>query len=510
MSLIEQLNDYNVPNDILEPVTYEYPGFTGDERLFNAIDDIITNGKSVCIHGDSDCDGVFAAKIWQTLFDRLHYKNYRVHEYKERSHVLTVESVSTIIRSRFNYVLIVDSSTNDMDNLKTFVKFGIIPIVIDHHVANYDLDSYPKECIIINTVIENRLLREDKFRLSGGALSFCLAGEYLKRCNKKWKDLSAYGLITLYSDCIDMTRKLNRGIYYMATSLPTEDLPIYVRHFMHNYDVFCRRFIEFSFAPKINALFRAEVLSVINKYLFKDNTPSEFDKLIKIIIAIHDNSRKLVNKAVDSIKRENLNNIVIANLSSASIPIHENKLYNYTGLVANELSGEYGKPSVVLCDTGTGIKASFRDLLSRNYLPKFKQFCNAAGHGAAFAINLNYMEYNNFMYCLREMIDKKFYILGVQENIELDAGDVTPNSLYLNDVARINEFTGIDIPPVVLLKRNNLKATKAYGNTYNYAYKWGDYKIDSKSLIPPGSIIKIKPVLTKNLKFVVLNRNVMI
>ena len=506
MDLMKQLEEYNVPPDILDYVEYEYPGFTNDDRLFRVIDDIVSNGKSVIIHGDSDCDGALAAKIWQILFERLGHRNVKVHQYKERSHTLTAESVSTIIRYRFDYALILDSSTNDMDNLKTFVKFGITPIVIDHHVADYELESYPEECIIINTVIENRIRKEDYFRLSGGALSFCLAGEYLKRCGKKWIDLSAYGLITLYSDCIDMTRPLNRSIYYLATSLPTEDLPIYVRHFMRSYDVFCRRFIEYSFAPKINALFRAEILSVLNKYLFGDNTSQEFDRLIKIIMGIHENSRNLVNKSTDLIKRENLNNIVIANLSSTDIPVHENKLYNYTGLVANELSTEYGKPCVVLCDTGTGIKASFRDLLSRNYLPKFKQFCNAAGHGAAFAINLSYLEYNNFMYCLREMIDKKFYILGVQENIELNV-DSMSNSLYLTNIANINEFTGIDIPPVTLLMRNNLKAAKSYGNTYNYAYKWGEYKLESKCLIPPGSIIKIKPVKTKKLKFVVLNRS---
>ena len=505
----EKLKEYDV-EDILDYVEYQYPSFTGDEKLFSALDDILTNNKKVYIHGDSDCDGVFAAKIVECFFKKFNHKNYEVHKYLERSHVLTEESVTSAIQKKFDYMIIVDSSVNDLANMRILIKFGITPIIIDHHVPEYGISSYPEEAIVIDTIFENYIRKSNFFKLSGGALTFCLFGRYLELKGMEFKSLAPYALVTLYSDCIDMTRSLNRSIYYMATEIPRNQLPVYFQDFMEDYDVFCRRFIEFTLSPKINALFRAEELKIVNMYLFEDLTTEKRKFLVKQIKMLHDSSRQLVNIATDSIKRENLNNLVIANLNSTSYPIYENKLYNYTGVVANGLSTEYGKPCVVMCDTGTGIKASFRDLLSRNYLPKFKQFCRAAGHGAAFAINLNYTEYNQFMWYLKEKIDKKFYILGVDDNINIESTSISPDVELLDAVALYNEFSGSDVPIALITKRNNLRLIKSYNSFYKYRYQWGDYTINSVSLVPPGMHMRIKPVRTKKLKLIVFNRSVML
>ena len=52
-------------------------------------------------------------------------------------------------------------------------------------------------------------------------------------------------------------------------------------------------------------------------------------------------------------------------------------------MIANNLAQEYSKPCIVLCDNGSEIKASFRDILGRNYLDIFKQFCRCGGHPPA-------------------------------------------------------------------------------------------------------------------------------
>ena len=505
----EKLKEYDVEG-ILDHQEYQYPGFTGDERLFSALDDIITNNKKVYIHGDSDCDGVFAAKIVECFFKEFKHNNYEVHKYLERSHVLTEESITSAIQKKFDYMIILDSSVNDLAKMKILIKFGIIPIIIDHHVPEFSLTDYPEEAIVIDTVFENYIRKCDYFKLSGGALTFCLFGRYLEIKGKDFKFLAPYALVTLYSDCIDMTRDLNRSIYYLATEINRNNLPVYFQDFMEDYDVFCRRFIEFTLSPKINALFRAEELHLVNRYLFEDHSVFERKKLVTAIKTLHESSRQLVNIATDSIKRENLNNIVIANLNSTSYPIYENKLYNYTGVVANGLSTDYGKPCVVLCDTGTGIKASFRDLLSRNYLPKFKQFCRAAGHGPAFAINLNYTEYNQFMWYLREKIDKKFFILGVDDNINLESTSLSPDVELLENVALYNEFSGSEVPIALITKRNNLRLARSYNSFYKYRYKWGEFTVSSVSLVPPGMQMRIKPIRTKKLKLIVFNRSVML
>ena len=45
----------------------------------------------------------------------------------------------------------------------------------------------------------------------------------------------------------------------------------------------------------------------------------------------------MINMVTDLVNREVLDNFVIANLSSSGISVQQAKLYNYTGLIANNL-----------------------------------------------------------------------------------------------------------------------------------------------------------------------------
>lgn len=503
---MEALDKYGA-TDVLDRVSYQYHGFENDNKLFNVLDDIVYKGGKVLVHGDSDPDGLFSLKIVTETFDKLGFLGYEVYQYKERSHVLTDEATLYPIYNNFTHMIILDSSSNDMRNITRLSSFGVNVIIIDHHVCDYDYSEYPNNCTIINTTVENRIRRKDFYTLSAGALTFMLFGEYLRRKGEEYEWLSSYGLITLYSDSIDMSSPINRSIYYLATGLPKSQLPLYVRHFMSDYQIFNRRFIEFTFSPKINTLFRAEKFDLLNSYMFDENSHQQYSVLVDEISMLHEEKRKMVSIITDAVRVENLNNLVIANLATVNIPVYENKLYNYTGLVANNLSSQYGKPCVVLCDAGTGIKGSFRDSLSRNYLKVFRQFSNSNGHNAAFGINISYRLLDNFLYYLKEKIDKKFFILGVENPIELTSDGYVPIEL-LEDIAKYNEFSGNSLPMAIILKKNDMKVTRVYDR--GYRYQWGDLFIESTRLVPTGGLLKIKPVYNKRIKLVTVNRDIIL
>jgi single-stranded-DNA-specific exonuclease len=501
---LEKLKELEL-SEVLEIPSFNYEGFTNDERLFNAISQIIDMNLRVLIHGDSDPDGAFGSKILIETFNRLGYTNYEFYEYKIRTHSITNEAVNYAIYGRYDYIFIIDSSTNDLPNINKLCNFGVNVVVLDHHFPNYTLEVYPENCILINTMMENIIRRKDMYTLSCGALVFVLCSKYLMDRNMPYKQLSAYALITLYSDSIDMTKDLNRSIYYMAMSLDKSELPREVNHYLKDYNTFSRRFIEFSFVPKINSLFRAEELELLNRYMFRKSNYEETRNILERINNIHEEKRSLISTVTDIVVRENLDNIVIANLGSCNVSISMNKLYNYTGLVANNLSQEYGKPCVVLCDTGKGIKGSFRDNMSRNYLKVFKQFCKSDGHPSAFGISLSYKDYHEFIYYLKEKIDKKFYILGVQEPIIIEHDESMPDISLVEHIATYNEFSGINAPIAIITKKNNLVCSKNYSKSYNYKYKWGTHSVESNSLLISGSRIKIKPVKSSSIRLIAMN-----
>ena len=510
-SRVEQhLNALGVPN-LLDRISYHYAGFHNDERFFQTIDKILADNARVLIHGDPDLDGAFSVKIVEEAFRKVNFSNYEVYRYRSKSHVLEPEAVGFAIKHHFDYMIILDSSSNDLNNITRLLQFGVTPIILDHHECDFSYESYPSGCVIINTELENRLRGEDFYHLSAGALVFCLISKFLADKGLPFEDLAPFALGTLYSDCIDMSRDLNRGIYYLATELPKASLPRWIRIFMKGgNNLLCRRFFEFTLAPKVNACFRSENLDVVNSFLFDPLNSDALTRVVARMEEVHKNSRHLVNVATDAVERVNLNNLVLANLESAGLPIQANKLYNYTGLIANELSREYNKPAIVYCDSGEGIKASFRDLLSRPYRSIFKQFCDARGHGAAFAIVMSYPELFDFTNFVKNYVDKKFYILGVKKPIEIECNELSPDYSFLQNVALYNEFSGDELPIMTLSKKNDLTC-RSYVNKYSgergYTYTWGNCTLDSSIQLVPGSKIKIKPSLQYKLKLTVFNTN---
>lgn len=491
----------NCPDILNTYVPYSHPTYINEDKLFSYMDDILSNNRKVLIVPDPDPDGLLSCLEWTVVLDNFGHTNYEVWEYRNRNHSVDCEAISYSIEGKFDYIIILDAGSNDMVNINKLSVFGVKSIIIDHHVSSYDYDDYPSENVIINTIMNNRRDANSLYRLSAGALNFTLLYKYC--CSKKryYDYLSVYGLITLYSDCIDMSSYLNRSIYYMAVNTTSSLLPRFVRDFLNN-SVFNRRFVEFTLVPKINSLFRAEEFSILNKYFF-DGCLTSFERnsIVNKIMELYDVKRKMVARVTDLVQRDVLNNFVIANLSSCDLPDKVEKLYNYTGLIANNLAQEYGKPCIVLCDTGTNVKGSFRDLLGRNYLEIFCQFSKSEGHPAAFGINLNYVDVADFIDMIKNTVDKKFFIYKLEDNLVLDMNDVTPNVKLLKDIAYYNEFSGQSLPMAVVKKRHMMREFSNYKKSY-YNYKWGDLTVESQYKLVLGSYIKIKPVLAKNLRLI--------
>ena len=482
--------------------SYTHPIFINEERFFSAIDDIKLNNKKVMIFGDCDPDGLLCAMQVRELFDRLGHTNYTVWDYKKRDHHIDEDCIYKCIEDRYDYVIILDVGTNEMDKIKTLTTFGVNVIIIDHHVGNYSFEDYNDKTIIINSKMNN--VRDDRFLyiLSAGALTFTLIYKYgsLRKLNLEY--LSIYGLITLYSDSIDMSYDLNKAIYKLATNQPLSVIPYFVKDFMYTNASFRRRFIEFTLVPKINSLFRAEEFELINAYFYNSKLSTiGRNKILDRIKTVYTEKKKVVNMVTDLVKREVLQNFVIANLSSSGIETTQSKLYNYTGIIANNLSQEYGKPCIVLCDDGSQIKGSFRDTLGRNYLEVFKQFCRCGGHPAAFGLHIGYMELSNFLDLIKYTIDKKFSIYGFQENLVIEMNDSSPDVRLLNRIAEYNEFSGGKMTVALVKKRNLMREISSYKKDY-YTYVWGDVKVDSNYKLVMGSYIQIKPVITSGLKLI--------
>lgn len=493
---------YDVAKGSFRRLDYERPHIESYPKFKEFYKDLVFNNKKALIYGDYDPDGMFSVLILKEAFHSLKFTNFDIVPYTNRTHSLDENAVRIALDGSYDYMIICDTGSANHKEIKMLSDTGLRVIVIDHHQTPYEEGVFNDNVVYINSTVENRN-REDKLVVSAAALTYILVDKFFTDCRVDSTVMAPYALASMYSDSIDMSSRFARGLYTKATSLDSVQLPVEIFGFLNQYKRFTRRFIEFDMIPKINAAFRSEKFNDINKvYMCKDRAiTSDCIELVNTLAELHNSSANMVKFVSDIVYTEELNNFVIGNLDSVNteLDIEENKLYNYTGLVANSLATKYKKASIVLCTSSESVKGSFRDHLGRDYLKRFKSICSAGGHGAAFGFWVDLFDVADFIDRVR-IIDKHFSIEKASN--EPLIFDITrlPDSIYLSDIAKYNEFAG-QINPIALLRVSRRADMPVNIDKYNqYVYRWGDQYIVGDKCVNVGDTMLIKPTLTKNVK----------
>ncbi len=491
--------------DVLHYEKYKPPVYKGWEKVKLFLLDAVKNNKSVYIEGDYDVDGLFAALTIKEGLQALDMSRLGVYQFRQRTHAVDSIAVQQAIQGHYDYFIVVDTGSSDLSLLRKLVKYGTKVIILDHHVTDLDYEDFGDDIAMINTTIENRFGGD--FQLSAGALCFTVMDLLFRELDKESpRHLAAFAVVTLFADVMNMHNKFNRAIYYYATEQSEESLPKQVLYFKNQYSLFNARYIGYWLAPRINACFRSEVFELLNM-LFLNDDDSCASECIRRIEYIYVDSRNLVHKVSDIIGNfcTEMQNLVYTDLNrlNAYMDVYGQKLYNYTGLIANNLSERFGKTGVVTCRMDNFYKGSVRDPCGRNYLNVFKQLCYAGGHEAAFGLRINVLDYDEFIQDLRH-VDENFALTSVDNLpiiVELEDTEL-PDISLIQDIASYNEFAGPGVPVVLLRKRiiGNIYEKKT---TYNYKYIWGDLEIQSDNKIQFGRVVNVRPVNSWKLKLLV-------
>lgn len=486
--------------DFLSPVDFELPQFSHLEDAVSVIVEGIKSEKRFYIYGDYDVDGLMCIRCLSSIFEKLDYQNYAIFEYRKRTHALDKIAPHKCMQSGADIFLIADtgSSREDKGALDSLVQNGVEVVVLDHHDSDFTYEDYEQSGIhIINTVLENELGAD--YDLSAGALCFCVAGAVLQKFKVKYEDLSCYALTSLYADCMNMGNRLNRAIYALAKK---QTIPTDLLYFMTSFCSFNARYIEYWFAPRVNALFRSENLSLLNKLFI--NRPSNsvvLSSLLTKVEEVYSSIREMVAGVCDVLPVTDYDNFAVADLGAVNdnFSVLKNKLWNYTGLVASKLSDRYQKAAVVYCTNGESYNGSFRDLYGREYLHVFKSFCNAGGHGAAFGYHLDIGEVPEFLQWIAKLDSLGDKITTDNQPVIFDYEWNEPDMALLKDMASFNEFAGKGVPQVLLRKQ---VLGSVHSNVTKYGFKscWGNVRIMGQQQLPFGEVVLLKPLWANELK----------
>lgn len=131
-------------SSLLRVELYNYVDFENSHTVYSVLDSLRSEPqKRVLIYGDYDVDGLMFALIARDFVRSIGCKNYEVFRYEHRTHELDKNAVRYCIQNHFNYFIIGDTASSDMDSLKMLRSYGIQVIVLDHHNTRYNYSDYP-------------------------------------------------------------------------------------------------------------------------------------------------------------------------------------------------------------------------------------------------------------------------------------------------------------------------------------------------------------------------------
>lgn len=478
--------------ELLSRAELELPKFKNTDSVEKVLKQIRIKQSRVFLIGDYDVDGLMCNMVLKDGLRLLGIRNVVVFPYRLRMHSLDPVAVQQCIQGGYEYCIIADCGSNNLGLLKRLTQYGVTVILLDHHETSLTYEDYEK---VDGLYVINTMLEPAKYDLSAGALCYCVLARLCKQLCVDESGLSVYALISLYADCMGMRSKLNRAIYYRAMDVSSDDFPRCISMFMNQYQTLSARFINFWFSPRINALFRTEALEYINQlFLYDDMMTADVASVLQKVESLYEQAREMVLRVADVIQVIELNNIVIADLMSVDgcVSVTENRLWNYTGLVANKLSDRYAKAAFVYCNNGDGVKGSVRDIFGRDFLTLFSQLCRAEGHNAAFGTHIQLFDMDRFIDNLTRL-DKRISLSSVSNKpIVIQYRYAMPDDSLIEDIALVNEFSGTGIP-VVLLKKQRIGAMREIKTDYNYKYPWGNYYLQSQYSILFGSWVLLRP-----------------
>ena len=485
--------------DSKEWVDYEVPH---QERFFEAMYDILREGKKVMLDPDEDPDGLFSVKIFQEFFKKVDFHNYSINEVHEKQHRISMDAIHKAVREDYDYVIIVDSSSNlDHYDYALMTEAGVKVIVIDHHMIT--TERYVHE----NFLLLNNNDGEMPYSwVSAGYFIFILLKnlmDYAKpgRPFSDYVDLFMYGYITLISDSTHISNEMGAYITHYVR-MYAHKAPALVRNsYVFPNQIISRGFLSFSFNNILNAAIRFNKFDVVYDYIYREQQTA-----LKTLREIYKISAETRNSMVDDADVDIVGDIAVCNLTKfvEKFDFMTTKIMsNFTGYVANKIAEELSMPVLSYIELGGGrCKGSVRDPYSRNLLKIFVQLTEAGGHPPAFGLYFERMDldgilngFNQFSHSISEANDKGL-ILDFQNPNKF-------NSIQLSQMAKLNEIAGFDFP-FIYLRVSLDRDTKVVKRGKVTTFKYGRNDLVAyDDMVGLADTLLVKPTYSKTIELIV-------
>lgn len=369
---IQDVDKYlNAGLDVMDS-PLDYPNMKeGVERLRKAID----NGEKIGVLIDPDVDGqLSAALIVKFLLRFTNNLTYFFHVGKGHGLVQNKEEdiVQQIIHSEVKLIIIPDAGSNDSGQCGILKSVGTDILILDHH----EISTPNPYAIIINHHLGEGL----NTALSGTGVTH----KFVQSCAESWNiDLGDlyYDLVatSIISDICDLTTLENRAyIKYGFEHITDPMLELMFAKFNRKGNNPIG--VSWGTAPPINSLCRGDDQQAKIDFFMALVGKGDMDNGVSVARKAHNEQSKIVKTIYEEIEPNLDRN------HKVMIGYTTEEYKGYTGLIANKITGNFGKPALVLRElNSTTWSGSLRspvdiaDKINESKLAKCQGHLSAAG-----------------------------------------------------------------------------------------------------------------------------------
>lgn len=398
--------------ELLSPLTIPYV-----DKAAQLILKAMRENKTFFINVDSDTDGVMSGTI---IYKWLKGNGIDPRWYvsQGKTHGTSDGMIHALMEEHSDVLIIVDSLDGDVENYAKIKELGTQIIVLDHHdiVPSIPYDDY------VVLVSSNRSTNKE---LSGSGVvwKFC---SYMDEQIGTYdaEELIPYASIGLIADMVDVSQRSmeNRYIANQAFDHYAKNPRQYpaIQKVLGTYALDAQS-VAFSIAPLVNAACRYNKNnSAFEMFITEDEFEmrERYKELKKC--------REVQNKEIESMMDDILEQCEEQKDRAVFFIVIDTDS-GISGLVANKILAQFGKPTFVVKEGETGYSGSSRAMGVGDFrqLCEETNLCKAMGHPEAFGFICSYEDIDEFLEIINEKVKEKHVVVDIDVDAELDIDDVT-------------------------------------------------------------------------------------
>ncbi len=388
----ESINAFIGENELSNPFL-----LAGMERAVDTINEAIEEGKTVCIYGDYDCDGIAATAMLYLYLECMGADVFTYIPERSEGYGMNKAAVDKISDMGAQLIITVDNGISAIEEAEYINELGIELVITDHHQPGSDL---PKAAAVVNP---HRFDCPSPFKQLCGAgvvlkLIAAMEGGDYETAFEQFGDLAALATI---ADIVDISSE-NRYIVKYGLQLLENTENLGLAALLEACSLSGKKLdsntIGFMLTPKINAAGRFASPKIALDLLLCDDEDTAA-QLAQTLVECNNSRRNAENEIMQQIDSYiALNPQVLC--KKVLVVSGENWHMGVIGIICAKLVERYSKPCFVISIENGEARGSARSFDGFSVF-KCLDFCseiltNYGGHLGAGGFSLDAKNIDEF------------------------------------------------------------------------------------------------------------------